>query len=243
MGMGIITTQHKVASIIHHSPFLLPVLNRFGIRLGVKEKSIEQVCNELNLNLNFVLAIINSYHTKDYFPEKELRSFSASTIVSYLRKTHEYYVNYVLLRIDGLLEELLQSGGDQNNDLRIIKSFYNKYKVELLNHINEEEEHVFPYVLKLQHIVDSGSTETPDEIIGFSITDFEKEHTNVDEKLNDLKNIIIKFLEPTYNDNACNEFLTAIFMFERDLADHSRIEDNIMVPKVLEMEKHLSNAK
>lgn len=240
--MGIITTQHKVASIIHHSHLLLPVLNRFGIRLGVKEKTIEQVCKEKNLNIDFVLAIINSYHIKDYFPEKELRSFSARTIVSYLRKTHEYYLNYVLVRIDGLLEELIKSGGDKNNDLKIIKSFYIKYKTELVNHINEEEKHIFPYVLKLQQLVDSGSTETPDEIRGFSITDFEKEHIHVDEKLNDLKNIIIKFLDPTYDDNACNEFLTAIFMLERDLSDHSRIEGNIMITMVLEMEKHLSNA-
>lgn len=241
--MGIITSQHKVASIIHHSHLLLPVLNRFGIRLGVKEKSIEQVCKEKNLNVDFVLAIINSYHTKDYFPEKELRSFSAKTIISYLRKTHEYYVNYVLVRVDGLLEILLQSGGDKNNDLKIIKSFYIKYKSELLNHINDEEEFIFPYVIKLQEIIESGQKVLPTDLQGFSIHDFEQEHSNVDEKLNDLKNIIVKFLDPTYDDNACNEFLFAIYMFERDLADHSRIEDNIMVPKVLEMEKQLSNAK
>lgn len=240
--MGIITSQHKLASIIHHSHLLLPVLNRFGIRLGVKEKSIGQVCEEKSLNIDFVLAIINSYHTKDYFPEKELRSFSAKTIISYLRKTHEYYIKYVLNRIDGLLAELIKSGGN-SNDLKIIKTFYIKYKEELLNHINEEEEHVFPYVLKLQELIDLGSNEIPGELTRFSIMDFEEEHSNVDEKLNDLKNIIIKFLDPTYDDNACNTFLSSIFMLERDLQDHSRIEDNILVPKVLDMEKQLAHVK
>lgn len=240
--MGIITSQHKLASIIHHSHLLLPVLNRFGIRLGVKEKSIGQICEEKNLNVDFVLAIINSYHTKDYFPEKELRSFSAKTIVSYLRKTHEYYINYILIRIDGLLEELIKSGGETNNDLKIIKTFYEKYKHELVNHINEEEVHVFPYVIKLQELIDSGSQTLPNELNAFSILDFEKEHSDVDEKLNDLKNIIIKFLDPTYDDNACNTFLSAVFMLERDLKDHARIEDNIMIPKVLDMEKQLAHA-
>jgi len=77
--------------------------------------------------------------------------------------------------------------------------------------------------------------------VGYSIQSFEKEHTNVDENLFDLKNIIIKFLTPNYNDKDCNEFLINLFQFEIDLTDHARIEDKILVPKVMRIEKELKN--
>ncbi len=232
--MGIIKANHKVASIVHHSQLLLPVLNRFGIRLGVKDKTLQEVCEEKNQNYHFVLAIINAYHNKDYFPTEELLKFDVKTIVEYLRKTHLYYVDYVLNKIDGLLHDLIQSGGNRNKDLEIIHTFYHNYKDELVHHINDEEVNVFPYVLELEAAIKDGKKLTR---TGTTIIEFEKEHSNVDEKLNDLKNIIIKFLEPVYDDNKCNEFLAAIFQFEQDLADHSRIEDLILVPKVMTLEK------
>ena len=76
----------------------------------------------------------------------------------------------------------------------------------------------------------------------YSIRQFEKEHTNVDEKLNDLKNLLLKYLKPDYDQNHCNEFLFALFQLEQDLKDHARIEDKILVPNVLEMEKQINNA-
>lgn len=235
--MGIIKSNHKVASVVHHSHLLLPVLNRFGIRLGVKEKTIEQVCEENHLNVHFVLAILNAYHNKDYFPEDELRAFSAQTIVNYLRKTHEYYINYVLIRMDDLLYKLIASGGEFNSNLLIIKTFYNTYKKELLNHIDEEESVVFPYIIQLQSLLENNEPRKNHALEHFSIIQYQKEHSNVDDKLNDLKNIIIKFLDPVYDDNTCNAFLASIYQLEQDLADHSRIEDLILVPKVIEMEK------
>jgi regulator of cell morphogenesis and NO signaling len=80
-------------------------------------------------------------------------------------------------------------------------------------------------------------------VANYSIQSFEKEHTNVDEKLFDLKNIIIKYLEPNYAHRICNDFLYELFQFERDLTDHARIEDKILVPKVMRIENELKNGK
>ena len=72
-----------------------------------------------------------------------------------------------------------------------------------------------------------------------SIRDYEEEHGDVDSKLLDLQNIIIKYLHEEYDDNKCNTLLTTLYNFEDDLRDHARIEDKIMVPKVLQIEKLL----
>ena len=51
---------------------------------------------------------------------------------------------------------------------------------------------------------------------------FDEEHGNVDDKLNDLINLIVKYVEPVYDPNLCNEFLVEIFQFEKDARDQCR---------------------
>jgi len=237
--MKLFDKSARMTDLVHGNYLLLPVLNRFGIRLGFKDKTVADVCCEKNIDMNFFLAIVNTFHNHDYFPEDELQAFSSDLIIDYLRKSHQDFKKISLPKIEFLLRELVQNS--KTNDLKIIQSFYVKYKEELLEHILDEEENAFPYVLELQKVYDQNIKPLPKSISSYSIRSFEKEHTNVDEKLYDLKNIIIKYLEPNYKDRNCNEFLFELFQFERDMTDHARIEDKILIPKVMKIEKELKN--
>jgi len=237
--MDIYNEDSRMSDLIHGNYLLLPVMNRFGVRLGFGDKTVGELCNESAIDLDFFLAIINTFNNHDYFPEEELRSFSAFLIVEYLKKSHHDFLKSRLPKIERLLTTLIENSGSE--DLKIIQSFYKKYKTDLVSHIKDEEDNTFPYVLQLQKFQDSGTKKLPEGLLNYNIHSFEKEHSNVDEKLFDLKNIIIKYLPPQYNDIDCNEFLFEIFEFERDLTDHARIEDNILVPKVMAMEKLLKH--
>lgn len=238
--MDLFDKYTKMTDVILSNYLLLPVINRFGIRLGFKDKTIADVCEEKNINLDFFLSIINTFHNHDYFPEKELRSFSSNLIIDYLRKSHLDFIKTSLPKIEYLLDQLVLNS--KSEDLKIIQTFYKKYKNELLEHIQDEEENAFPYVLELQKAYDNNSNPLPKIVADYSMQSFEKAHTNVDEKLFDLKNIIIKYLEPNYQNKDCNEFLFELFQFERDLTDHARIEDIILVPKVMGIETELKDA-
>lgn len=230
--MEIFIKKDKMATLVRSNYQLLPVINRFGIKLGFKDKSVEEICLEKEINPDFFLAIINTFNNKDYFPEANLSSFSPLLIVDYLQKTHRYYIDYFLPKIELLLANLISSCTDKCPELEMINSFYKKYKNELMLHINDEEKNVFPYIIEL---VKNHNFSNKD----YAIQTFEKDHMNVEEKLNDLKNLIIKYIAPTYNENVCNEFLITLFRFEQDINDHARIEDNILVPQVKKIEKEL----
>jgi len=238
--MSHFSSTDKLARLIHANQFLLPVLNRFGIRLGFKDKTVAEICKELDINENFFLTIVNTYYNEDYFPEADLLSFSPKLIVEYLRKTHVYYFDYLFPEVERRLERVLNGCDGDCDDLQLIKQFYGKYKNELSKHIQEEEDRVFPYILALTKAWEN-KLKLPSEYAGYSMKSFEKEHINVDQKIYDLKNIVIKYLKPAYNDNDCNAFLYSIFQFERDLLDHARIEDKILVTKVMQIEKLLKN--
>jgi len=227
--MNRFTKKDKIIDLIEANYHLLPVINRFGINLGNMDKSLEKICLSQNINVGFCLVIINTFHDEDYFPETELKSFSPMLIIDYLKKTHQYYIEYVLPKLEYLLRQLIESNKTEIRQLDIIEQFYKKYREELLLHIKEEEEQVFPYIKDL--LADQHTTAK------YNIHTFEKEHSNVDIKLNDLKNLIIKYIAPVYDINTCNEFLITLFRFEKDIKDHARIEDKILIPQVVELEK------
>jgi regulator of cell morphogenesis and NO signaling len=233
------TLTQKLSDIIHHDHRLLPILNRFGIRLGFGDQSVVEVCKSNNINAEFFIEIVNTYHDPDYFPRERFLDFPLPLIVEYLKKTHQYYYTFYIPEIEKQLNELIASAPEQNN-LSLLTRFYLKFKQELHEHLQYEDKFTFPYVLELHKLHLQGKRVTDLESLTVkSIVEFEETHSDVDSKLMDLKNIIIKYLNASYDDNKCNTLVTTIFNFEDDLRDHSRIEDKIMVPKVLRIEKIL----
>ena len=79
------------------------------------------------------------------------------------------------------------------------------------------------------------------KIKNYSINDFAIEHDNVEEKLYDLKNIIIKYLPPCKNKTLCARILIELFRLEKDLNAHALLEDKVLIPKVAKMEEILLN--
>jgi len=226
------TKQNKIIDLVEANYHLLPVINRFGINLGNKDKSLEKICIAQNIHPDFLLLIINIFHDDEYFPETELKSFSPLLIIEYLEKTHQYYIDYIIPKLESLLLQLIESNKTEIHQLEIIEQFWLKYKEELLLHLNDEEQVVFPYIVFL--------VKNNRKNAQYKIRTFEKEHSNVDIKLNDLKNLIVKYIKPVYDNNICNEFLITLFRFEKDIKDHTRIEDKILIPQVIELEKQLN---
>jgi regulator of cell morphogenesis and NO signaling len=235
-----IQSNMKMAEVIHVNYHLLQIISRFGICLGFGDKSVKQVCLDNSIDVDFFLEIVNSYNNKNYFPKRQLQGFSLRLIIEYLRKSHDFYLNTKIPQIAQLLKQLSDFAGSFTiESLQLIDKFFKEYKNELSVHIQREENKVYPYVFSVE---EAFLTKNPtQEIITFihkySMEDYENEHDNVEDKLFDLKNIIIKYLPLPVDSNLSNAILFELFRLETDLKDHARIEDKVLVPKVKYMEK------
>lgn len=241
--MELFNENSKLASVILKDHSLLPVINRLGIQLGFGDKTIRNICEEKGIDLNFFVETINVFHYEAYFPEKRLLDFPVSMVIEYLVKTHRYYIDYLIPENDRLIELFLSASPDESTDNGLVRKFYAKFKEEFVIHINFEEREMFPYILELNSVTENPAirNQFTKKYPDFSITSFEKEHSQMDDKMDDLKSIIIKYLPPNYDQNRGNAFLANLFMFEKDLKNHSRIEDHILIPKVKQLEKLLLN--
>jgi regulator of cell morphogenesis and NO signaling len=234
-----IQADMKMAEVIHADYHLLLILSRFGINLGFGDKSVRQVCKEYGIDVEFFLEIVNTYHLKNYFPKRNLQRFSLNLIVGYLRKSHDYYLKIKIPQVALLLNQISAVPDAMGQPFQLIDRFFNEYKNELEVHIQREEDKVYPYVFMVENafLKKDPSSDIVNHIRQYSMDDYESEHDNVEDKLLDLKNILIKYLPVPVDSNLSQAVLFELFRLEADLRDHARMEDKILVPKVKYMEK------
>lgn len=236
-----ITGTMKMADVVHLDYLLLFVLDRFGIKLGFGDKTVEEVCNDYEVDVSFFIEIVNSFLDKDYVPHSDVSTFPGHLAIQYLQNTHRYYLEEKVPEVENLIGQMVTNCQLDSRNIEILNNFFNVYKQELTSHIKREEDGVFPYVLRISDAFQKGriSGELYNEMNNYDINDYASEHDNVEQKLYDLKNIIIKYLPPVENSLLCHKILIELFNLEKDLNDHALLEDKLIVPIIAEQERRL----
>lgn len=146
----------KLSDVIldHHE--VIPLISRFNIKLGIGEKTIEQVCEEYKINTDFFLIILNTFLNEDYFPEKRLKEFDISLVINYLKQAERYTLHFQLHNLEKHLNAFVATSDPNNKQLALIAKLFQKFKKELTSEIkNGMENAESPYVLliDLKHII------------------------------------------------------------------------------------------
>lgn len=220
----------KMAEVPDIDPRLLGVIRRLGIRFGFGEKTVEETCAENGVNPHTLLLISKIYVHENYVPSKEeLSRSSMKDIVTYLHNSHSFYTGTALDTLDRAINAMIETCDEKHSS--ILLRFYNGYKSEILKHFEYEESVVFPYVKAIANGV------TPTD--GYDIDQYEENHSDVEEKLNDLKSIVMKYLPQECDNTLIQNVLTCLYGLEDDLWKHTYIEDDILVPMATTKEKEL----
>ncbi len=218
----------KLAELIEMNHNLLEVLSRLGIGLGFGERTVAEACAEHGINVSSFLLICNEYTFDNYVPAADLiASAELKDIVGYLHNSHLSYLQDAMSVLEGYLIRLIAPTDEGQK--KIVRKFFMDYKREVEIHFDYEENTVFPYVNALL----AGGRQP-----GYSIETFEENHSNIDEKLSDLKNIVMKYLPASCDRSLRNKALFVIFYLEEDLCRHTLIENDILVPMVNILESH-----
>ena len=210
--------------VCENYPILL-VMSRFGIPLGFGDKTIEEVCRDNGVDVDTFLSITNCLLDEDH-TEAEASSFSIEAMMQYLHNSHDYFLQFKLPAIRRRLLDAIDCG--QKDVSFAILCFFVEYAAEVQKHMHYEEQTVYPYVTALLRMEPLPS--------GYSIDVFSRQHDQVEAKLGELKNILIKYY-PAESSNELNSVLFDIFTCEEDLASHNYIENTLFIPAVMRLEQ------
>ncbi|MBR6756917.1 MAG: helix-turn-helix transcriptional regulator [Bacteroidaceae bacterium] len=227
--MALLHPESRLCDAILHETTLIPVIARFGITLGLGEKSIATVCQESNLDTDFFVTILNTYINENYFPEKRLQSFCIEQIIDYLTKTNNYYQRVQLPNIERHFSRLVELSRDKENNVELVYNFFKTVRNELQARIESDAGEWFPQ-LRACAMQCSEQEVQIGGLINESI-----ENDTVEEKLNDLLNLMVKHLTGSYDINLCHAVIFALTSLRDDVVQHNRIRNRILRPVAIRM--------
>lgn len=218
----------SVSDLIDIDYSLLQVISRMGLDLKYAGLPVAEACRKCGIDPDTFILICNVYSFPDHIPsQEELAGGDIRNIIDYLHSSHLYYMGRALHVLENSFDKLVAPFNEKQK--KVVLKFFNDYRDELDKHFAYEEEVVFPYVESLLRGA-AGDSE-------YSIEQFEEHHENVEEKLEDLKNIVMKYLPGDCSNELKIMVLLSIYHLHDDLRRHTYVENNILVPIVSGFER------
>lgn len=215
----------------HYCVFLL--IFNFDIKLGMGEKTIKEVCQEHDIDVDTFIYLVEFLLNTDQTCHTSIgvQKLDISMLITFLKKSHSYFLEY---RLPQIREHLLSALSTTSQDVEfVIKRYFDQYAEEVNQHMSYENEVVFPYVEELMKGNKSSS---------YTIHVFEQKHDQVEMKMLELKNILIKYYiggDPLMMNNVLHELYTC----GDELYIHNAIEDHVFIPCIKEVEKVMTQTE
>lgn len=217
-----IEPDQKVAELVIENPSFLLVLEHFGVDEVFKDKTVEELCHQSGISVPVFTAICNLYNGFNFTAQNSLNRSDIPMVIRFLRNSHRYYVNEKYPEILNFIRKL--SAKDNMKEIELIEVFFNEYFIEVREHLEYEEEVVFPYFESL------AGTQRPMPGKEFSASYYLDHHSDIESKLADLKSLLLNHLHIKNLNSAKRKLLYALFELEYDLMAHSVIEEQILIP-------------
>ena len=222
----------KLAEIIISQPYIILMLEHFEVSLPVQDITISQICEKHHINEALFIAFTNLYCGKKGIPSLRLTADDAITITRFLATSHRYYLEQIYPEIMQLIEQMREQ--NKHHEMKLVSLFFTDYFKEVTTHLDYENQVFHPYVECL--VTESKGATCKDNYIDYSVSQYQDHHDDIEMKLTDLKNLLIKYL-PTYNDHIIRrKLLFLLSELEFDLKIHSEIEELILIPLAIDLE-------
>lgn len=190
----------------------------------------------------FIATLLRVFEEK-IFNAREFDTFPLGLIVDYIQRTHVYYLQKKLPEIEQSI--LLLSGHyhSQHPILIALRSFFHEYVTDLSEHIEAEETRLLPYIQLLREAKQSPADFSRFLVArrDYSIDRFLNDHHDTEDELKDIRQTIRLYEPPKDNESLYRILLTQLQIFEQDLCVHAHIEEEVLIPKALTLEKELNN--
>ena len=190
-------------------------------------KKLAEVCQERGLNKEQVIKSFYEFDSSPRISYKELASYPIELLVEYLKHTHHIFIKEKLPYIVHLA---------RTYDNVELSNLMPEFVEDLIRHIYEEEDTTFKYIHTLQEIK-KGVEKAPHSRLmayqSFSLLD-ELEHHEGEDDLGAIRSLF-HLLENS--DVRGRVLLSELKAFDREMVYHAAIENQILFPKAIALEK------
>lgn len=163
-------------------------------------------------------------------------------LIDYIVNKHHGFTKNMLTLTWQHSKQLAFEGENQAND---IYDAVDKLKKVVIQHFQDEEEVLYPYVKKLLSWKRSGSSALVPliDIIGSPINRFVEEHNHLMDMLSDIRQITSNYTVLSNKKSQLKLLHAELFELEQDLQKQIYLENNILFTKLIDLQKEMITSK
>lgn len=226
-GGVLLSSDMKITELIEVDYSLLSVLMRLDMQLPYGDMSVEELCEKYGISTTMFMTICRIYSGCEYCADTEhIRDNDVKSLIKYLRSSHRLYLGEILPSIRKGVDAVLECCSAKQQ--AIVKKFYSDYEEEVKAHLQYEEITIFPYVESLVEGVACS---------GEKMQQLMESHTDICEKIDDIKSILIKYLPEQCTTRMRYDLLLNVYRLSEDLSKHTTLEVRILAPAVCALQK------
>lgn len=233
-----IQTDH-IGDIVANDFRAAAIFKKNGIDFCCKGgRTIAEACENKNLDAVTIMEDIESLPKNDG-NAIDFKSWPLDLLADYVEKTHHRYVTEKTPILQAFLDKLCKVHGGRHPELFVVKELFDTSAHDLGAHMKKEELILFPFI---KNMVQAKITSAALPLPAFGTVEnpvnmMMHEHTVEGERLRKIAELTGEYTPPA---DACNTFRVTYAMlqdFENDLHKHIHLENNILFPNAVKLEK------
>lgn len=206
-------------------------------------KSLSEACNEKGLKSENVFSELQNISVNNAANSIRYDEWELDFLIDYIINNHHNYIRSITPLISSLAGKVVSAHGKNHPEVIKIAEIFSTLGKELSQHLMKEEQILFPYIKNLVKIKNNNSKYEPPYFSSVEnpIRMMEAEHTAAADEMYEIRNLSKNYLIPSDACNTFKVFYKELKEFEEDLHKHVYLENNILFPKSIELEKELLN--
>ncbi|WP_281233134.1 iron-sulfur cluster repair di-iron protein [Flavobacterium gelatinilyticum] len=235
-----LTSKTTIGEIVADDFRTAAIFTKYHIDFCCKgHRTIEEVCKKRDIEQTLLIEHIEAAKKSSANQSFDYKTWSVDMITDYITKTHHRYIEEKSPIILQYLNKLCGVHGAIHPELHEIHTIFSKAALDLAAHMKKEELVVFPYIQKMKRAQSKGLyIETPQfGSIKNPIASLKQDHETEGERFRRIAALTNNYTPPA---ESCNTYKAAFVLlgeFEKDLRKHIHMENNILFPKAIELEK------
>jgi regulator of cell morphogenesis and NO signaling len=194
-------------------------------------KSIAEACKEKNADESRLIQQLEALSQTPVAGAMNFKEMELGFLSDYIVNTHHKFVLKNLPELVFYTKKIAEVHGGHHPELIEVESLFTRINEELIQHLKNEEEVLFPAIKEAEK---NASAEVKSTIVS-EIMRMQDEHEFAGGAMDKINVLTQNYLIPS---DACNTYrvsLKLLEQFEDDLHIHVHLENNILYPKALKL--------
>jgi regulator of cell morphogenesis and NO signaling len=222
----------KIGDIVTDNFKAAEIFKKYGIDFCCGGNSpLKQACAEKNIDIEVLSQELLELAGQPPDAAHNFKEWNLGFLCDYIVNTHHQTVTKLLPQVLAYTRKIADVHGSHHPELLQVATLFSQINDELVPHLKNEEDILFPAI---KDVLNTGSSPSK-ETIKSEIARMSKEHEFAGDAMDKINKLSSGYLLPA---DACNSYMIAFKLleqFEDDLHIHVHLENNIVYPNALRL--------